>query len=240
MALAVTRRFPPDRRHAVADLVRRLPPLSPACERLLAITASSDVELRELAEVVASDPRMAMKVIAYANSAAAERRFPVRSVREAVITIGVMETARLAQGAALLASFRDISPHLDGHAVISAGAKIASAWGSAGEGAGAAGVIHFAGLLIMSSAQERFGRFRRLVGQARHYEALHAAEVSLYGVTRCDLAVIAARTWRLPDELVAVLDRWHLCRGGDPTLALQAHEVLTRSADPLLRELAPR
>ena len=204
------------------------------------MTASPDTEMRELASVIASDPRMAMKVIAYANSAAIARRDPVRSVREAVITIGTIETGHLAQGAALLASFGDLSPHLDGQAVISAGAKIARAWAPAGEGAAAAGVIHFAGLLIMASVPVLFERFGTFASRASHYGALHAAEVSLYGATRCDLAAIAARTWNLPADIVSVVERWHLCRDGDPSRALAVHDVLCRSSDPLLRALAPR
>ncbi len=225
---------------AAIDYVRRIPPLPRACRRVIAISRDPGASGRKLAAAIGSDPRMAMKVMGYANSAALARRSPAQTVAEAVMRIGFEEARRLALGAAMLSTFGARTSLLDLDDVFNQGVEVSRAWGAEGEVAGVAGVLQHVGLLAMTVDSQRFRNYVLQVARTRDYEDLHCLEQQLYGVTRCDLTALAAVAWRLPRPIIDVLSQWHVCRPGDLTLYVAAHACAEASPSPLLRWLGIR
>ena len=222
------------------DAIWRLPALPLACQQVMAIAEDERSSGRDLAEAVATDPRMSMKVLRYANSAAVGRRRPAETVAEAVLTIGFEETRRLAMGVAILSAFSPPTDYLHLDDVLQHGMAVARRWGAAGKAEAVAGVLQHAGLLAMTVDPQKFSTYVRRVAETTDYQDLHRLERMIFDIDRCEMALAAAEMWDVPGSIMGVLAGWHLCREGDSDLYLAAQECGLESCSSLLRWLAIR
>lgn len=86
--------------------VKHLPPLSHTASRLLEAVADPDIEIDELAGIIAQDPPLSARLLGIANSAYFGQTRPVNSVREAIIRVlGLNLVKSLAVSIALAGTF---------------------------------------------------------------------------------------------------------------------------------------
>ena len=90
----------------LSDLLEGVASLPPVAARILSLTTREDCCLDELARVIACDAPMALRFMALANSAALFAATPVRTVREALVRLGLRRTRDIA----LLMGMHDLAP----------------------------------------------------------------------------------------------------------------------------------
>ncbi len=192
------------------------------------------------AAAITADPRMSMKVLRFANSAALAQRNPAKTVREAVMAIGFDETRRLAMGVAMLSMVRTLPRYLDLDDVRYHGLAVAKRWREHDEDGALAGVLQNAGVLAMTADADLFDRYSNRVGETTDYEDLHNLERELYGVARCDLARMTLSLWKMPESVSALATTWHLCENVDTRFYLDVADCGLQSPSSLMRWLAVR
>lgn len=82
----------------------RMPSLSPTVHRVVRLIESSEVEIDELAEAVASDPALATRIMGVANSSYFRGASAVPNVREALMRMGIQEARTIVVVLALRAT----------------------------------------------------------------------------------------------------------------------------------------
>lgn len=220
--------------------IREIAPMPIACSEVLALTQDGEAPLARVAAVIESDVRMSLQVLRVANSPLIARRYPAVTVREAVVTIGAEETARIAIACALLHDLGVGNAALPIDAVMGHGLQVARAWKTFGYAEATTGVLLNGPLLVVSRDTPAFARYIAALEAAAGYEELHALELGLWGTTRCEVGDRLAEAWRLPQPVADVLAGWHACRGALPAL-YQVFTTITQGADhPLIRALATR
>lgn len=191
----------------VVGSLTALPTLPEKYLRLRALLTDPDASLDDVAQLVATDPAIAAKLLQLANSAFAVG-VESTSVRDAVARIGLVTVGQLALSVEVL---RALDP---GEILPGLPATALDAYGNAvGETAGAlarpaermvasvGGLLSQIGIMLQSSA--RPDRLRRAHERALERGiALHAAERELYGATHADLAAYLLSIWGLPADIV--------------------------------------
>ncbi len=211
-----------------------------ACSEVLALTQDGDAPLARVAAVIESDVRMSLQVLRVANSAILARRYPAVTVREAVVTIGAEETARIAIGCALLHDLGAGNADLPVDAVMGHGLQVARAWKTFGYAEATTGVLLNGPLLVVSRDPLVFAEYAGALEATADHEELHALELRLWGATRCEVGDQLAEAWSLPQPVADVLAGWHACRGVRPAL-YETFGVVTQGVEhPLIRALATR
>ncbi len=92
--------------HTLTDLVENVGSLPSVAARIVALSSRPDCGLDALARVIELDPAMTLRFLALANCAASSPRCPVRSVKEAVVRLGLRRT----RDVALLMGMHDLVP----------------------------------------------------------------------------------------------------------------------------------
>ena len=232
--------------YAEADLdraewiVRQLPPFPLASQRVMEISEDPFSSGSELAAAITSDPRMSMKILRFSNRTAFAQRRPAKTVREAIMAIGFDETQRLAIGVAMLSLVRTLPRYLNLDDVMFHGLAVSKRWRDLHEDGALAGILQNAGVLAMTADADMFDRYSHRVAETRDYADLHNLERELFGVTRCELARMTLKLWKMPDSVCQLASNWHLCHDSDTRFYLEVADCGARSPSSLLRWLAER
>lgn len=224
----------------IAKWLRSVPPIPRVCSVVLEMSQDGDTPLAKIAPVIEGDARMTMQVLRVANSPALARRYPAVTVREAVVTLGAEETARIAIGCALLTELNVSSPLLPLEAVLQHGLTVARAWKPFGDAEATSGVLASAPLLALTHDVPVFTRYATHLEETANWEELHDLERRTWGLTRCEVADQLAEVWRLPAAIRNVLGGWHVCRRRLPRLYESFMEAAVHAELPLLRAFGTR
>ena len=194
-----------------------LPPLPQNAQRLLQELADEDVDLTMLCELIETDPAIAARVVALANSAYFARPVPVRTVQDAVVRVlGLNLVKNLVFSVSVNAAFNPKQcPRFDARrywrdALLTA--TFARAFARATHGAEQVepdlaylcGLLHNIGVVALThsvpAAMEEVFRVVEVGGAE-----LLVAEQRELGTTHAETGVSLAERWCLPEEVCATI-----------------------------------
>ncbi len=195
----------------------RIPPFPQIAIRVLQLANNEDVPMRQLGDLISSDPSFASEVLTIANSALYARRAPVNSILQAVALLGLNSLKGVCLTVGVRAylgkainhqSLRAIWRHSLACALIAE--QLADPASMNKDTAYTAGVLHDIGRLALA------------VMRPEHYAALlltHcgspcsilSAERDLFGLDHCEAGKRLIANWKLPAGFEAVVSNHHSC-----------------------------
>ncbi len=211
----------PTLRELIRERVERLNsiPTVPAIIRPLLFYLErpvDQVDVQRIIDLVSCDEAIATQCLRVANSALYFRSREVKSVHGAVVVLGVRQVREILLSCSLLNLLPKQKWVLDplifwehslGCGLVSRLCARKARFEDP-DRAYLAGLLHDLGELVnMMSFQEEFGAAAQL---ARSEQIpLHQAERSALGFTHCDTGKILAEHWRLPEDIVEVVEHHH-------------------------------
>lgn len=221
---------------AFVGQVQQIAPLPAVALRVMELAQSENSSASDLSSVIATDQAMTAKLLKLANSAYFSAGREIKTVRDAVVLLGMMEVRRLVLTSALMGRFNGTQ---------ATSFSVASFWGHAlatgiiadvmarhtrlaqPEEAYTAGILHDIGKLIMSQYLKEHFDEASTVATTRGI-ALEQAEAEVFGFTHALLGSRLAQAWRLPAGLVLAIAEHHNHPGEDHGLSFvvaQANEL---------------
>jgi len=196
----------------------RLPPFPQVAIRVLQLVNNENVQLRQLSELISSDPAFASEVLTIANSLLYASRFPANSILQAIAVLG----ANNLQGLCLTVAVRSYMGKTLSHPAMQAiwrhnlaCALIAEQLASAGfmdrDIAYTSGVMHDLGRLALAVLRPRdygllLGSYSGTPG------SILKAERDLFGWDHCAAGRELIADWMLPDDFGAIAGEHHCPR----------------------------
>lgn len=197
----------------IEDIVT-LPSLPTAVTQLNEKLSEPDYSLHEVAEVVASDPAIAMKALRLVNSAYYGLRNEVGSVDQAVNLLGPKVIKNLVLSACVFESLGRSAEGLLRHSVttgLAMGALVEHPGTAADidkDEAFVYGLLHDVGIIIFQEYLPK--EHERVLQMARAGEKpLHLAEREIIGVDHAEAGARLASTWKLSERLVNAIAGHH-------------------------------
>lgn len=192
-----------------------LPPLPAVATRLLDLI-NQDATLDDLAQVLATDPSMAARVLRVANSAALRGATPVSSLTESFLRLGTMQLRQLILGLVFVHHFprRGAFDYVafwrhSLHVALAAQqlARHSVGLNPSGFDVYTAGLLHDIGIAYLNLAATT--RYKEVIVEARSgTESLASVEQRLLGVSHPEAAAYLLTEWRFPPAIVAAC-RYH-------------------------------
>ena len=206
-----------------------LPPLPQVAAQVLRLVADPDSTTEDLQKVISTDQALTSQILKIANSAMFGMMREVRTVTQAIMTLGfsTIKSVVIAASAKNLYSRGSVGLQerlLWEHALVTAitGRGFArSLRYPRAEEAFVGGLLHDIGKSVMGiKFPDRYGTLVRQVyngdGETRELE------LDIFGFDHCMVGEALLRSWNLADSLESAI-RWH----HDPLLAPEAHQPLT-------------
>jgi putative nucleotidyltransferase with HDIG domain len=184
-----------------------LPALPEIARDLLASFEQDTPRPAEVAEKMARDPALAARVLAVANSPFYGMAQRIGSVHEACMVLGLHQVRALALAASLVAGSAPALRPLWRHAVQTALRARALVPRAQRDAAFVAGLLHDVGRLVIQVGGDRAAEVA--AWQTRETVDFCAAERAVLGCDHAAIGASAARTWRLPEDIVAAIRDHH-------------------------------
>jgi putative nucleotidyltransferase with HDIG domain len=229
----------------VIDAANRLEPLSASVARLAELVADTDVDIRDIVEVISYDPMLTASMLRAANSVTSASVRPVTTVHDAVIRMGTGTVLALALSASVAGRLRQPIPGYDmvegemwRHSVTAAlAAETLAGWSrlAVPAGAPAAALLHDIGKLVL--AQTVSPHMLQLIQRTAVTEGrpLTDVESTVLGINHGQVGGLVALHWRLPDAIVEAIINHHVSRSHTGAVAHVVYLAQAASA-----ELSPR
>ena len=202
----------------VLKRVEALPPLPTSALQVIALTKNPATSAKELEAAIGQDPALTAGILRQANSAYYGYARRISSLQEAIVMLGFQVTQGLAMSAAIapLLKSRLVGYEIDQeglwkHSLLTAmAAKRLCQYRKLpyGEIAFTAGLLHDIGKLIISIYVQEIGDFLlKKVSEAKlSYVEL---EEKVIGFDHARVGGFLARSWNLPDDLIAAISFHH-------------------------------
>jgi len=204
-----------------------LPPFSTVATRALQLV-SKETPLRQLADLISTDPAFSSEVLTLINSPLYSLRNPINSIQQAIALLGL----ELIRGLVVTVGVRTYfgsalkNPALQGcwrHSLASAMIADEMAESSLLDRgiAYTGGIIHDIGRVALAVAQpEQYGNF--LNEDQENSLAALARERDWFEIDHCEMGRCLVHEWNLPDEFLDITSRHHVQekRGAFDRLAL--------------------
>lgn len=196
----------------------RLPPLPQVALRVLELSTNENVQLRQLSDLISSDPALASEVLTIVNSLAYAPRFPISSILQAIAIMG----ANHLQGLCLTVSVRGYLGCSLSHPCMRAMwrhnlacAAIAEQLASAGfmdrDTAFTCGVMHDIGRMALAVVrpQDYSNLLGTHVGDAA---SMLECERTIFGKDHCQIGKRLISEWKLPEDFEPIVADHHVPR----------------------------
>jgi HD-like signal output (HDOD) protein len=199
----------------VAALLRNIsliPALPDTVERVREAMADPDISIQEVVSIIETDPPVAAKLLAVANSAAYGFPNRVDSVKLAATLLGMNETYTLVLSSAVVGCFEQSARFnyralwakaMDCANIATSVAKVSGLAGTTG--IFAAALLHDIGRVALMEAAPQ--RYARIEGGLRGLELVMAEQEAL-GITHPEAGFVLASNWNLPVQIVEPM-RFH-------------------------------
>lgn len=214
-----------------------IPPFPPIATRLLGMLGREGVEIKDLADLISSDPMFTGRILQFANSAEFGLLQPIRNVRQGLVTLGLDRTRRVTIAAAAgvysrvalkTAELRRCWRHTVATATMAD--EIGRRCHAFTETAYAAGIMHDIGRLGLLAAYPAEYEKTMRDAAARCIDLLDY-EREVFGVDHAEAGRLLSLRWKLPEEFQVITGRHHdTCEGTDLDLLRIVH-VACRLAD---------
>ncbi|MGB0767308.1 MAG: HDOD domain-containing protein, partial [Phycisphaeraceae bacterium] len=193
-----------------------VPTLPVVAVQLLEMTSNPDVELKEIADLIQSDPGLSSKVLKTVNSSFYGLPKPCPSIERAIVILGLKAIKSLVLGFSMVNLTRDMDEGIDldafwKHTIIAAvGARQVAQVAGAGEPdeVFAAALMQDIGVLAMlASYTDGYGAL--IVESEKEHRALHAIERDRLPIDHVEVGAALAEKWRMPAPIVAGIRHHH-------------------------------
>ena len=207
-----------------------LPPLPTSVMRVISLTKNPETSVKELKTVIEQDPALTAEILRQANSAYYGYARRISSLQEAIVMLGFQVIQGLAMSAAVapllktkLLGYEIEQDGLWKHSLLTA---IAARWLCQyrklpfGDVAFTAGLLHDIGKLITTNYVQEVGHYL-LKGVTETKLSYVELEEKGIGFDHARVGGFIARSWNLPDDLVAPISFHH------SIISTYDHEELT-------------
>lgn len=194
----------------------RLPPFPQVAVRVLQLANNENVQLRQLCDLIATDPAFATEILTVANSAFYSPRYPSTTIAQAVavvgatrlqgmcVTVGVRAYLGKTMG---LPAMRKLWQHNLACAIVAQ--QLASAGSIDRDVAYTSGILHDLGRMALAVLQPS-AYAALLEGHHGPAHSILDAERSLFGWDHCEAGLQLIADWKLPGNFEAAVAN-HLC-----------------------------
>lgn len=193
---------------------RDLPTLPIIAQKILCLADDDDTSAKKLADIISSDPALAVKVLSLANSAYYGHRNRVGTIRQAVVVIG---SSMLRQLSLSVLVFKALDITGSGRQRIwhhSLMAAHAAAWigrlngNSSPDLCYMGGLLHDIGALVLDSTLPvQYAEIRSLT-DTQGWDSVEA-ERYILETDHAEVGAWMAARWQLPSELTEAIGRHH-------------------------------
>ena len=193
----------------------RLPPFPQVAVRVLQLAGNENVQLRDLADLISSDPAFASEVLTVSNSVLYAPYYPSTTIMQAVNVLG----ANTLQGMCITVgvraylgktmsypAMRNLWQHNLACAIIAD--RIAGAGALDKNVAYTSGILHDVGSIALAVIQPK-GYAALLEKHAGSAASMLAAERELFGWDHCEVGRQLVSSWKLPGGFDAVVAAHH-------------------------------
>jgi putative nucleotidyltransferase with HDIG domain len=218
----------------------RIPSFPQIAIRILQLTSNEDVSMRQLGDLISSDPSFSSEVLAIANSALYAPRYPVTSILQAIAVLGLNRLKGVCITVGVRAYLGKSLNHVWLRAIWRhslACALIAEQLAQAGSlnknTAYTAGILHDMGRLAMVAiSPETYNPL--LMAHSGTSSSILPRERDLFGFDHCDAGRHLITDWKLPADFEAILSDHHAPRQKQESWNLAALiNVSCRMADAI-------
>jgi putative nucleotidyltransferase with HDIG domain len=193
----------------------RIPPFPQIAIRVLQLTNNEDVSMRDLGDLISSDPSFSSEVLAIANSALYANRSPVTSILQAIAVLGTNRLKGVCLTVGVRAylgkslqheSFRAMWRHSLACALIAE--QVARGASMNENNAYTAGVLHDIGrLALLIIRPETYGTL--LMTHSGSSSSVLLCERDLFGFDHCEAGRNLIVDWKLPADFEAIVSDHH-------------------------------
>lgn len=216
----------------------RLPPFPQIAIRVLQSANNENVPMRQLSDLISSDPAFSSEVLTIANSALYAPRFPVTSILQAIAVLGTNNLKGLCLTVGVRAYMGKSLSHPSLRAIwrhnLACG-LIAEHLAASGlmdkDAAYTAGIMHDIGRLALVVI--RPAEYAALLGRhAGSSSSLLKEELELFGFDHCQAGRNLIQDWNLPSDFDAIVSQHHVHRKtGDTWQKADVINMSCRMAD---------
>lgn len=193
----------------------RIPAFPQIAVRVLQLAGGRAVSMRQLSDLISSDPAFCSEVLTIVNSLVYAPRFPVTSILQAVAMLGTHNLKGICLTVGVRAylgkslshpAMRCIWRHNLATALVAQQLAIAGVIDK--DKAYTAGILHDMGRLAFAALQPT-GYSALLSTHTGSARSILASEKSLFGVDHCEAGRNLVHEWKLPPELETVVSLHH-------------------------------
>jgi len=207
------------------ETIIQLPSMPQVAAEIVALSRGNSANAADLARIIEHDPSLTAQVLRYANSPLYAYQGKIRSVKEAIARVlGFELVMNMALGLSLNSCFRIPKGGplgLDAfwlHAIYSAvlaerlSMKIPAPQRPEPGAAYLGGLLHDIGFLVIGHHFNN--EYRKLCQVLAEDETQPVTDIeqSILGVTHMEIGAWLIQKWRLPEEIVAVIEHHHNAR----------------------------
>ncbi len=207
-------------------LMARLPPFAPVAIRLLRLLDKDDVDARDIADQVASDPALRAQLLGVANSWLYAVSEPIHDPMKAITQIGIDQTRALAvtwavrslhAGAPKSGRVRRLWRHSLSTGIVAE--QLADLYCVKPTAANTAGTLHDVGRIGLLSAHSP-GYEQFLLQSWETAEEMLTEERAQFELNHCEAGCILILHWGLPEDLLRAARGHHQANSGNAEDAL--------------------
>ena len=196
--------------------IKNLPTLPVIATEIMRVTRKDNFSARQIQTVIEKDPPLAMQVLKVANSAYYGQKNPVKSLRHAVVIIGMRQLSNIAISFSVLKRFDISSSNLKWEkfwehsiAVGFVAELIVDEFDIVSkESPYTMGLLHDIGKLILNmiDPEKYYKVYHQVInGNTSFYNA----EMEIFKITHCEIGKMLAENWKMSDKLLDVVLNHH-------------------------------
>ena len=199
--------------------IQGIPPLPAAVQRLCTLLNDSESSMKEVSEVISTDPALTAKILKLANSSFYGLQRRVSTISQAVVVLGFSGVRNLALGVTLFGfrnrPQRSLSLEMEAfwkHSLaVATSARLLALHLKLRdlEEAFVAGLLHDIGkIVLMEHFQEAYAGILKASGEGAR---LFAAERAAFGIDHAEVGRILCEHWGIPPSLTrAIAEHYHV------------------------------
>jgi len=196
--------------------IKNLPTLPVIATEIMRITRNDSYSARQIQTVIEKDPPLAMQVLRVANSAYYAQKKPVKSLRHAVVVVGMRQLSNIAISFSVLKRFDTKNSNLKWEkfwehciAVGFVAEMLVDEYDIiTKESPYTMGLLHDIGKLVLNLIDP--GKYYEVYARVKNEKmSFYNAEKELLNITHCAIGKMLAENWKMSDELVDVVFNHH-------------------------------
>ncbi len=196
--------------------IKNLPTLPVIATEIMRITRNDNYSVSQIQTVIEKDPPLAMKVLKVANSAYYGVKHTVKSLRHAVVLIGMRQLSNIAISFSVLKKFEKQSSNIDWEsfwehsiAVGFVSELLIEDYGIISkESPYTMGLLHDIGKLILNIIEpEKY--YDIYLNVKKNQTSFYETEINTLGISHCEIGKMLATKWKMSEKLIEIVANHH-------------------------------